>query len=660
MAQAPKKGARQEQEQQSDSAFTFEQFAGLNTAAVRAGVPEEQAAWLDGFMPLEPRLLRTLWGAGPPVYSAHPGNTIVLFGFYNIGATPYAVVFESDGSAYQLNVSTLAVTTILPAGSIVSPSPTNIGFCQYAQQYLIIVSNIPNGYWVWDGTVLYSAGSLAPGVVLTNVGAGYVSPPAVSTTGGHGGGATFSAQIANGIVTGVSITNAGSGWIATDNTSSISSVSLVFTGGSPSTPAAGTVTLSPFGVGGTVVQTYSGHVWVFNGNFYTFTASGSVSNFATSAGGGAQTSSDNFLRVGYTQAIQTNGFLFVLGDSSMNYISGVTTTGTPPTTNFTNQNSDPEIGTPYPYAVITLGQDILAANATGVFVSSGGGFVKRSEALDGVYNSVPNFASLQLSAAKATIFGKRVWMVLVPIIDPITGTPQQSTNQITVVGGSVLNFNSVPATVVPGTLVYDWSRPAIPIGTSVLSKTSTTVTLSNNVVQQVGIGDTIFFFQQKLMMFNGKQWWAYTGDVTLTFIAGQEINSTFTAYGTDGFSIYPLFVQPSVLFFKTARTKYWDDPGYEGTKTATRFWSLWQIYNPINTTFTLTIDAVGLDSNNNQFVNNQVISMNANGATGTVIPTIPEAVGQQGVLLGFTIITNAADMALVSAKMLPGLYQYRG
>ena len=45
---------------------------------------------------------------------------------------------------------------------------------------------------------------------------------------------------------------------------------------------------------------------------------------------------------------------------------------------------------------------------------------KISEPLDGIYATVPNFNGVQLSAAVATIFGKRVWMVLVPVVDQVS------------------------------------------------------------------------------------------------------------------------------------------------------------------------------------------------------------------------------------------------
>lgn len=57
----------------------------------------------------------------------------------------------------------------------------------------------------------------------------------------------------------------------------------------------------------------------------------------------------------------------------------------------------------------------------------------------------------------------------------------QSTNNTTAAGNAVLNFASVPAWITPGMTVYNASAPStIPAGTTVLSKTGTTVTMSAN------------------------------------------------------------------------------------------------------------------------------------------------------------------------------------
>ncbi len=99
------------------------------------------------------------------------------------------------------------------------------------------------------------------------------------------------------------------------------------------------------------------------------------------------------------------------------------TTGTGPAiTTFTNQNADPESGTVWPSTVDVYGRSIVFANSFGAHISYGAAVTKISEPLDGVYNTVPaaSFGSFVPSAAKAEIFGKKVWMFLLPIIDPIT------------------------------------------------------------------------------------------------------------------------------------------------------------------------------------------------------------------------------------------------
>ncbi len=64
----------------------------------------------------------------------------------------------------------------------------------------------------WPGT----RGSIDPAtaaITVSSAGAGYVSPPSVTITGGSGSGATATATIANGMVTGVTVTSLGSGYI---------------------------------------------------------------------------------------------------------------------------------------------------------------------------------------------------------------------------------------------------------------------------------------------------------------------------------------------------------------------------------------------------------------------------------------------------------------
>jgi hypothetical protein len=514
----------------------FEDFEGINTATLRPGVDEKQAAWLDGWMPLGPkRNLRTMYGLSAAFYTT-AGPSLVFFDFGNIGSTPYAILFLSDGSIYTVNINTSVSTQIALPGTILNPSQLNVGLAQYGSKYILIVSKQPNGYFIWDGTSpLFEPGAAFP------------------ASGGN----------------------------------------------------------MPLGISGTAIEIYAGRVWIANGPTITFGAPGSLIDFSSGGGGGNFTSSDSFLRVGFTQLKQTNGFLYLIGDSSVNYISGVQTSGSPPVTTFTNQNADPEVGTPWPNSVDVFNRNILFANAFGAHVSYGGAVTKISEPLDGVYNTVPNFGNLVPSAAKAIIFGKKCWMLLLPIVDPVTG---QQANKLMLTRDPV-----------------------------------------------------------------GKIWWTSPQDVSLIYIQFQEINSVLTAWGTDGTSLYQLFAQPSVNFTKTAQTKLWDKPGgYQFTKWVSRFWAIVQYYSNLSSsvivsvdneisspTSSLTITPNGITwlNNSNAAVSwlnnsNQVIAWLLAGVSYSILT--PTAIQGEGILTGFTVKTNSADMAIVSMMMKDEVAGYRG
>lgn len=178
----------------------------------------------------------------------------------------------------------------------------------------------------------------------------------------------------------------------------------------------------PLGIGGNAIDIYQGRVWIAATSTIFFSGPGSLINFSSGVGGGNFTSTDSFLTNRFSQLVAVNGFLYLVADSSINYISGVQTSGAPPVTTFTNQNADAEVGSPYPDSVITFGRNVMMANSFGVHVLYGSDVKKVSKPLDGVYNSVPNFGGLDLSSGEATIFGRRVWCVLSKVVDPVSNT----------------------------------------------------------------------------------------------------------------------------------------------------------------------------------------------------------------------------------------------
>jgi hypothetical protein len=732
-----------------------EMWQGIRTDSNRVGVPENYDFWYDGFFPYAPRRLRAMPDLGASVY--HTINpTIVFYRFVNLANQSLCIIVRSDGSVIQLNMTTLAVTTILTAGTILLPAQIVVDINQWGATYVLIVANQTNGYWVWDGNILYSAGSLGPIVTLLSTGSGYTSAPLVTATGGHGSGALFSAALnSTGGVQSVVVTNPGSGYQAGDTVSLVfsggltsgtgatvlpsmghetggSGGSIVITmtpvggfggyiahgtvsaggsgysqftkvavsGGSPQpgkalvltphisggalvsvtnsnggnysssvaptavvsdngyyfvastsvtsvgsaysnfpvltytvaaaqtlvqspvfTPvitngtftsvgvlsggiqqgsvagtivitdtalaATGSVTLMPLGIQGNAVETYSGQVWVASGaNRYT-SAPGSVTDFATSDGGLSVEDNDSFLKVGYTRLIQMNGFLWMVADCSINYIGNVTTAGSPPVTNYSKQNADPEVGTIWPNTVIPWGNQLLLANSWGVFLGLGSRMQKVSDELDGVYQTVLN-PSITPSVAKMTLFGRKIVFLLLPIIDPVSGSQQN-----------------------------------------------------------------------KLLIWDGKKWWSSTQSKTLTYIATQEINSVLTAYGTDGNDIYPLFTTPSAELTKTLQTRLWDAPGsYLVTKAAGRLFGVARYNSTVTPNLIIRLDNETTDTGSSMSTASTYTITGPTVTGNFVLP--PQAVGQTGVFTGLTLQTTAADMEIVSLAIMDDIVGYRG
>jgi len=112
-------------------------------------------------------------------------------------------------------------------------------------------------------------------------------------------------------------------------------------------------------------------------------------------------------------AVETNQrILYLIADSSVNYISACKLRVCR-LYDLHQQNADPEVGTPWPSTVDVFNRNILFANAFGAHVVLRRAVTKISEMLDGVYNTVSNFGIIVPSAAKAIVFGKKIWILLI-------------------------------------------------------------------------------------------------------------------------------------------------------------------------------------------------------------------------------------------------------
>ena len=217
-------------------------FSGMNQSASRMMIKNEEMFWQENFIKIGDGYLRTLWDKGAALYTAPNGKTIIYFSSFNIAANNYFAVFLSDGTAVQVNSATGALTSISNVANTFynTAVSTQLPVCgQWGSQYLLIANNITaNSYWVWDGTILYTAGNLGPAVTITSGGSGYTSAPTVTAFGGSGTGAAFTATISEGSVVFVQMTNPGTGYEPGDQ------VQLLFSGGGSSNGAELTAVLA--------------------------------------------------------------------------------------------------------------------------------------------------------------------------------------------------------------------------------------------------------------------------------------------------------------------------------------------------------------------------------------------------------------------------------
>jgi hypothetical protein len=726
----------------------FQDFSGgVNTLVSRVAIQDKQLAWCDGFIPLGPDSLRTIPDNDPAaIYTAPSDLLIVWYGFQNIQSVVFCIILHNDGSVVAVNVINGLTTPLLPAGTV---SFANLNFSSFRTSqwqgiYVLMVNDQPNGYWIWDGTNIYTAGTIGPTVTITDPGRdpalsqmSYIgipqsdgtiilvasSHPVFDSNGvskvvidsvtedttipqgtaiivgfGPTGGPPLSsafgiANIENGVITAATISNGGSGYTSVPTTTVVdgtgtgavvsvngasggiitslevsfgghgySNPSLVFSGGGGSGaaayltvengviqsttawsvgngylgnptinfigptgvgataiplvvggqivsttmasrgagytdltfytvsdgngPAAATVDLMPFGVSGTAIEVYKSRVWISNGRAFIngqpfsgrtlFSAADSVSNFG--GDGGAFQASDSFTRIGYTNLLQVNGFLYLIADNSLNYISNIQTNsvGTPPVpiATFSNINTDPMTGSFWPSSVYVYGRNIVMANANGMYLSSGGAVTKVSQALDGIWRTSQQvFNFNDFPGGVVTVYGRNLYCVLIPTLNKITG-----------------------------------------------------------------------IVENMFMIWDGQRCFTSHQTLNVQFVASYNYGSYSYMYGTDQHSIHRLFNTLSATLTKSVMSKLYSTPSYWTNKVGNELHALFTINFP-GTGINITIDNENGTGNSNA----NVLIQPPTAAGYLVIG--PQPIGQQGRLMGLTIITSTADIEINSVMI---------
>lgn len=531
--------------------WNIAQFSGVNTQAQRPAIGDQEFSWLQNYFPIGDGNMRTLWTNASAIYSAPGGKTIIYFYPFNLFGTLVAAVFFSDGTAVQVNLSTGSSTTISSnTGDFYSGAGPYPAASQWNAAGIVFVTEAsnPNGYFAWGSGQLYRPGQPAPD------------------------------------------------WLTDETT-----------------------TTMPSGVHGIAVETYGNRSWVATPpepqplspgtstpSIILNSVASNGADFNVGDGGGAVPQQDASLRYSFTALRQTNGFLYYMGDSATGCISNVQTVGG--ITSYSNQNVDPQKGTPWPATVqpftTQYGPGILFANPQGVYLLVGGSVQKVSYDLDGIFAN-GDFQTLIPSAALAIVFGVTVYSLLLKTVD----------------------LNGNPAVI----MCMTDGRPKG----------------------------------------NGLRWWFASQTNSLTFIATSELNSTLTTWGTDGSNIFQCFAAASSSLTKTFQTKFFpgqspaeyimlkklyrfyfmaiDNVGTGVTLTGTLDSDQGDVSYSINNTGAASITFVNDPGNVITFVNN-TSGVLIFVVSGIALPFSDAAC--YGSLLGTTMSSTSTDYTLVALTML--------
>ena len=257
---------RQDSEKQNHS---FNEFGGVNTQASRESIQDNEFAWLENVMPIGHGHMLVLPGPSAVLASIASGTCFYMTSA-NITNVDYMFMFSTDGSAYQVNLTSNAVVKFANIGTF---SGSGTQACQWKNERLLIID--AKGYYSWNTTTLQNLNGTVLSITLTAYGQGFTSVPTV-TLGGPGTGAAATAIVGLGAAT---IGAGGTGYYVGDvlsvvggtvNTAAQVSVTAITTGGVVSgitlktpgdytvPPVASPVTCTGgFGTGFTLTPTWS-------------------------------------------------------------------------------------------------------------------------------------------------------------------------------------------------------------------------------------------------------------------------------------------------------------------------------------------------------------------------------------------------------------------
>src|SRR5215813_11346024 len=175
----------------------MDHWAKMNTKLARQNLPEDQVNFSENLQPIGQNDWKSVPGAAAALTTVG-GKTVARQFPANITNTDYDMFFATDGSLTAVNANSGAQTSVFGPGTFSSTPDMTV----FASQRVLIMDPT-GGYATWDGTLAVKSGGISPNIHITAGGTGYVTPPAISFTGGAGGnagGATATSSVSGGAV----------------------------------------------------------------------------------------------------------------------------------------------------------------------------------------------------------------------------------------------------------------------------------------------------------------------------------------------------------------------------------------------------------------------------------------------------------------------------
>lgn len=362
--------------------ITLDQWKGINQQFRRATIDDQESWWLENLYPIGPGNLRSVWGPGPPIYTAPAGKTIlrIFFGYIGFPTQIWQQpppgrlgwMFLSDGSIDQVDLDTGEVTHV---GDNVWQPITGIHgepwyyadavvwrprfFSEQPGQPGGVLFCSPLGLFAWDGTTLTSPGEIAPD------------------------------------------------WLTSAAESPV-----------PPIPSS---LVMPNDTGLLAMEVYQSRLWLAQENVLIWSSPTNAIDFADVDGGGRVGYIGNKLTISYRDLCASAGYLFVYGDSSTDLISNVISVAnlapaTGVTTSFNYQNIDPMVGQRFPRQVGKWGRYMTMMNGAGIWIMRGGDAEQIGEKVTNLWLTLDTTEFLP-TFATVTMFGFRILLMNGKFVD---------------------------------------------------------------------------------------------------------------------------------------------------------------------------------------------------------------------------------------------------